>query len=157
MHQRHIKGIIITVVIAILILATAAMADPCLVVYPTGPCVYHYDSSEYYTVGMGHPLYDEEYDRGGLVLLEVGSNEIDGSIYQAPGLEGFEESVGGNDGYVFLGTDFELVVDGYSNDPTTFENILIVFDKPTRSSALLSSRSAEITSSEASTLLAIWW
>ncbi|HSG26945.1 MAG TPA: hypothetical protein VLA34_00595, partial [Candidatus Krumholzibacterium sp.] len=130
MRSDHLKGIAITVAIVILSLATTAVADPCLVVYPTGPCVYHYDPTEYYTVGPGHPLYDMEYDRGGLVLLEVGSDDIVRSIYQAPSLEGFEESVGGNDGYVFLGTDFELVVDGYWNEPRTFVNVIVVFDEP---------------------------
>lgn len=110
-------------------LASAAIADPCLVVYPDGPCVYHYDMTEYYTVGPGDPYYDAEYDRGGEVLLEVGSNEIDHSIYQAPGLMGFEVSTDGDDGYVFVHTDFELILDGFSNTPTTYVNIIVVFDK----------------------------
>jgi hypothetical protein len=113
----------------ILSLSSAATADPCLVVYPTGPCVYHYDMTEYYTVGPGDPYYDAEYDRGGEVLLEMGSNEIDHSIYQAPGLMGFEVSTEGNDGYVFLDTEFDLVIDGFSNTPTTYLNIILVFDQ----------------------------
>jgi hypothetical protein len=84
--------------------------------------------NEYYTVGPGHPYYDAEYDRGGEVLLEIGSNEVDHSIYQAPGLIGFEVSTGGNEGYVFLDTEFDLVIDGFSNMPTTFVNVLVVFD-----------------------------
>jgi hypothetical protein len=114
--------------IFLLTIAGAAIADPCLVVYPSEPCIYHYDESEYYTVGPGHPLYDAEYDRGGEVLLETSTDEIDGSIYQAPGLEGFEPSTGGNEGYFFLGTDFNLIIDGYNNSPTTYVNILVVFD-----------------------------
>jgi hypothetical protein len=111
-----------------LLLAGDLAADPCLVVYPEGPCVYHYDTEEYYTVGPGHPLYDPQYDRGGLVLLEVGTDEIDESIYQAPGLTGFEPSTEGNDGYFFTGTDCTVIIDGFSNTPTTFVNILLVFD-----------------------------
>jgi hypothetical protein len=112
----------------ILVFSAAATADPCLVVYPTGPCVYHYDMTEYYTVGPGDPYYDAEYDRGGEVLLEIGTNEVDFSIYQAPGLMGFEVSTGGNDGYFFVDTDFELVIDGFSNEPTTYPDIIVVFD-----------------------------
>lgn len=112
----------------ILLFASSAFADPCLVVYPSGPCMYHYDMSEYYEVGPGHPLYDAEYDRGGSVLLETGSNEIDGSVYQAPMIEGFTPSMNGNEGYFFVGTDYELIIDGYSNNPTTYVNILVVFD-----------------------------
>jgi hypothetical protein len=112
-----------------LFLAGAVHADPCLVVYPDVACIYRYDPSEYYTVGPGDSLYDPIYDRGGEVLLETGTNEIDMSIYQAPGLEGFEVSCDGNDGYQFTGTDFTLIVDGFSNEPTVFVNILVVFDR----------------------------
>ena len=113
----------------VLFLTTTAIADPCLVVYPTSPCMYHYDITEYYTVGPGDPYYDADYDRGGYVLLDVSTNEIDPSIYQAPGLMGFEVSTYGNDGYVFLNTDFELVIDGFSNSPRTYANIIVVFDE----------------------------
>ena len=116
-------------VFLVLSLSSVAIADPCLVVYPTGPCVYHYDITDYYTVGPGDMYYDAEYDRGGEVLLEVGTNEIDYSIYQAPGLMGFEVSTDGDDGYVFLDTESDLVLDGFSNTPTTYVNIIVVFDK----------------------------
>jgi hypothetical protein len=76
--------------------SVSASADPCLVVYPDISCVYHYDETEYYTVGPGHPLYDPDYDRGGKVLLETGTDEIDLSIYQAPNLSGFEPSLDSN-------------------------------------------------------------
>jgi hypothetical protein len=115
--------------VLLLLIASAAFADPCLVVYPTGPCVYHYDITEYYTVGPGHPYYDSEFDRGGYCLLETGSDEIDHSIYQAPGLVGFEVSTDGNDGYVFLDTEFDLIIDGFSNEPRTYVNIILEFDK----------------------------
>ena len=129
MHKSRYAPIAIIPLLVLIVTAGAAWADPCLVVYPTGPCIYHYDTDEYYTVGPGHPLYDPAYDRGGDVLLETGSNEIDGSIYQAPGLAGFEPSTDGNDGYVFIGTEFDLVVDGFANAPTTYVNVLVVFDK----------------------------
>lgn len=114
---------------SIVALTTGALhADQCLVVYPDVPCIYRYDPSEYYTVGPGDLLYDPEYDRGGEVLLETGTDEVDLSIYQAPNLTGFEPSYDGNEGYVFAGTGFTLFVDGFSNTPTTYVNILIVFD-----------------------------
>lgn len=112
----------------VLVIAAPALADPCLVVYPTANCIYHYDINEYYTVGPGHPLYDPMYDRGGEVLIEWGTDAIDLSIYQAPNLGGFTPSTDGNEGYFFTGYDFDLVVDGFSNEPTTYENILVVFD-----------------------------
>lgn len=112
-----------------LVFCGIAASDPCLVVYPAGPCVYHYDPAEYYTVGPGHPLYDPTYDRGGKVLLGVGTNEVDLSIYQAPGLVGFVVSSSGQDGYFFEGTSFALIIDGFSNAPVTYSNILVVFDR----------------------------
>jgi hypothetical protein len=109
--------------------AASVLSDPCLVVYPDISCVYHYDDTEYYTVGPGDPLYDPEYDRGGKVLLEIGSDEIDMSIYQAPNITGFEVSSDGNEGYAFVSTEFTIVIDGFSNSPTTYPNILLVFDQ----------------------------
>jgi hypothetical protein len=119
---------VLSVAVFVLLFATSLLADPCLVVYPTANCVYHYDINEYYTVGPGDPLYDPMYDRGGEVLIEWGTNMIDLSIYQAPNLVGFTPSTGGNDGYFFTGHDFNLVVDGFNNMPTTYANVLIVFE-----------------------------
>jgi hypothetical protein len=117
-------------VAAVFVLAAsgAAQADPCLVVYPDGPCTYHYDPAEYYTVGPGDPLYDPMYDRGGEVLILTATNQIDLSIYQPPNLIGFEPMTNGDEGYYFVGTDFELILDGFSHTPTTYENILVIFD-----------------------------
>ncbi|MDD3643325.1 MAG: hypothetical protein PHQ19_07690, partial [Candidatus Krumholzibacteria bacterium] len=98
-------------------------------VYPSGPCVYCFDPTEYYTVGPGDPLYDPAFDRGGLVLLETGTGEIDWSIYQAPDIVRFQPSVDGNDGYVFLTPDVELIVDTFSNEPRVYSNVIVVFDR----------------------------
>jgi hypothetical protein len=68
------------------------------------------------------------YDRGGEVLLERNTDVVDPSIYQAPGLAGFEPSTCGKEGYFFPDRTFNLIVDGFSDQPTTFENILVIFD-----------------------------
>ena len=108
--------------------AGPASSDPCLVVYPDSPCVYHYDTDLYYTVGPGDPLYDPIYDRGGQVLIRMYDDPIDLSIYQAPNLVGFAPSTDGNEGFFFLEKDFMLIVDGFSQTPTTYVNILLIFD-----------------------------
>jgi hypothetical protein len=128
-----IKGRSATILLGTLVLLAVASTsladpDPCLVVYPYETCTYHYDTSEYYTVTAGHPLYDPLYDRGGEVLIELNSGDIAWDVYQAPNLAGFEPSTGGNDGYFMIGNDLELIVDGWSNAPTTYVNILLVFD-----------------------------
>ena len=105
-----------------------AVADPCLIVYPGTPAVYHYDVNEYYTVSFGDSLYDPMYDRGGKVLIDINSNEIAFDIYQIPNLIGFQMSTGGNEGYVFIGSYFDLIIDGFNNEPTTHRNVLLVFD-----------------------------
>ncbi len=115
--------------LVLLAMSNGLMADPCLVVYPDAPCIYQYDPSEYFTVGPGDPLYDPQYDRGGLVLLETGSGEIDLSIYQAPHITGFVATYDGNEGYIFGGTAFSLIIDGFSNVPTTYPDVLVIFDK----------------------------
>lgn len=115
-------------VLTLLAGASDLSADPCLIVYPDIPCVYHFSTDEYYTVGPGDSLYDAAYDRGGEVLIELGTNEIAYNIYQAPNLIGFEPSMYENEGFAFVGDNFALVLDGFSNKPTTYENVLIVFD-----------------------------
>jgi len=120
---------LVLVLVAVLSTPVRSNPDPCLVVYPDAPCIYHYDVTEYYTVGPGDSLYDPEYDRGGEVLLERGTNEVDLSIYQAPGLLGFEPSSGGEEGYFFPDREFDLVIDGFSHIPTIYENVLVIFDQ----------------------------
>lgn len=128
--MKHVRMLVLLAAASGLIvaLAGAIQADPCLVVYPNNPCTYHYDPAEYYTVGPGDPLYDPLYDRGGQVLIETGSNTIDLSIYQAPQLTGFVAD-SNDQGYYFDGTEFDLIIDGFKNNPTTYVNILVMFDK----------------------------
>ncbi len=117
--------------ILLLVMNGASLADPCLVIYPDAPCVYHYDRAEYFTVRPGDPFYDPLYDRGGKVLVEIGTNEIAYNIYQAPSLMGFYPSTSGEDGYFVATTEFTLIIDGFSKRPTTFPNIVLVFDHVT--------------------------
>lgn len=116
-----------SVLIGCLVVPILALADPCLIAYSDGPTVYHYDPMEHYTVGPGDPLYDPMYDRGGEVLIDANTNEIAYNVYQAPGLVGFVMDAE-NQGWFLIGTDFNLIVDGFNNAPTTYTNILIVFD-----------------------------
>ena len=121
-------GKAVLAVVVLMLLASAVFADHCLIVYPAGPCIYQYDPAEYVVVGPLDSYYDAAFDRGGVVLVEIGTGAIDESIYQAPGLEGFEASLNFQHGFVFSSTDFTLIVDGFSATPTTYENILLIFD-----------------------------
>ena len=117
-----------TTAVVLLALSSISLADPCLVVYPAGPCEYRYDPDEYYTVSSGDSLYDPYWDRGGEVLLETGTDETDYSIYQAPGLSSFEPSYDGMHGYVFYSRKLTLVIDGFSNVPVTYDDVFLVFE-----------------------------
>jgi hypothetical protein len=123
-------GFVVVVLLGMCVFAPAAQAnpDPCLIVYPDAPCKYHYDPAEYYTVGPGDPLYDPMYDRGGEVLIDINNDEIAYDIYQAPNITGFVMD-SENQGYYTDSMDFDLIVDGWSNNPTTYVNILLVFDR----------------------------
>ena len=110
------------------VMTSAVLADPCLVVYPVAGTYYHYDINEYYTVTVGDPLYDPMYDRGGEVLIDLITNEIAYNIYQADNVVGFKVSSNGQDGYFFIGSYFDLVIDGFSNTPTTYPNVILVFE-----------------------------
>lgn len=126
--KKLILNVFLIALAGILTAPGATVADPCLVVYPTSPATYHYDVNEYYTVSFGHPLYDALYDRGGEVLIDLNSNGIAYNIYQSPNLTGFQPSVNGEEGYFFIGSGYDLIIDGFSNMPTTYENIILVFD-----------------------------
>jgi len=130
--KHELTRVLIAVALAFalgaLVWVPAANADPCLTVYTDGPCTYHYDPAEYYTVGPGDPLYDPMYDRGGEVLIVIGSNEIEYNVYQAPGLTGFVMDPV-NQGFFTSGNDLDVVVDGFNNAPITYVNIILVFDK----------------------------
>ena len=97
-------------------------------VYPgNGSVVYHYEPTEYYTVGYGDSLYDAAYDLGGEVLIDINTNVIAYEVYQTPTLVGFQMD-SAHQGYFINSSYFTLVVDGFSGTPTTYTNILLVFD-----------------------------
>jgi hypothetical protein len=128
--KKWLKVLFFCAAMAPLLAASVTLhADPCLVVYPSGPCIYYYDPAVYYTVGPGDSLYDPLYDRGGKMLLMIGTNYLDLSIYQPPNLMGFIAAPDENVGYYFNGTDFTLIIDGFSHSPTTYSNIIVMFDK----------------------------
>ena len=112
----------------LVVLSATVLADPCLIVYPNVSAKYHYDVNEYYTVTYGHALYNPMYDRGGKVLIDINNDEIAMNIYQIPDLAGFKVSTSGEEGYFFIGSNFELIIDGFNNAPTTYQNIILVFD-----------------------------
>jgi len=128
MMNRMTTGVLLLIVLALAFVPTGASADPCLMVYPSdGVVIYHYEAAEYYTVGPGDPLYDAAYDRGGEVLIDINTDEIAYNVYQAPGLGGFMLD-NEHQGYFIISREFGLTVDGFSGNPTTYTNIVLVFD-----------------------------
>ena len=116
------------IVLVLALVPSSTYADPCLMVYPgNGSVVYHYEPTEYYTVGFGDSLYDAAYDLGGEVLIDINTNVIAYEVYQTPTLVGFKMD-SAHQGYFINSSYFTLVVDGFSGTPTTYTNILLVFD-----------------------------
>jgi hypothetical protein len=132
MSKTIIGGSILIAFLSLLMNPGIVWADACLMAYPTGPCQYHYSSLTKYTVGPGHPLYDPLFDLGGEVLIKIDPIDGDGialDVYQAPGLTGFVlDDAHDSQGYFAIGVNYDLVIDGYNKTPTTFTNILLVFD-----------------------------
>ena len=129
MNKLKKKSTFVLLTLGVLfILPLSVSADPCLIVYPDISAKYHYDVNEYYTVSFGHPLYDPMYDRGGEVLIDINDDQIATNIYQIPYLAGFKMSTDGEEGYFFVGSSFNIHIDGFNNAPTTYQNIILVFD-----------------------------
>jgi hypothetical protein len=126
--QTYAIILFISIIAATVLLPAVANADRCLVVYPEALAEYHYDMNEYFTVSFGDPLYDPMYDRGGEVLIDSNDLGIAYDIYQAPNLIGFEPSTDGQEGYFTIGNEFKLIIDGFHNQPTTYENVILVFE-----------------------------
>jgi hypothetical protein len=127
MNRMKIGGFVV-IALALALVPTGAQADPCLMVYPSdGVVMYHYESAEYYTVSFGDSLYDAAYDLGGEVLIDINTNAIAYDVYQTPALAGFVMD-SDHQGYFIMSPDFTLTVDGFSGTPTTYTNILLVFD-----------------------------
>jgi hypothetical protein len=130
MSKTAIGGSILVVLLGVLMIPGVVLGDVCLMAYPTGPCEYHYSSLDRYTVGPGHPLYDPLFDLGSGVLIKIAPIDGDGialDVYQAPGLTGFVlDEV--DQGYFSVDVNYDLVIDGYNLVPTTYTNILLVFD-----------------------------
>lgn len=126
--RRYAILLFIAIPAAAALFSTAVNADRCLVVYPEAETKYHYDVNEYFTVSFGDPLYDPLYDRGGEVLIDSNDMEVALDIYQAPNLIGFQPSINGQEGYFSIGNDFKLIIDGFHNQPTTYSNVILVFE-----------------------------
>lgn len=125
---RFMRMLVFVALAVSMVSPAIVLGDPCLSVYPTSPATYHYDVNEYYTVTYGHPLYDPMYDRGGEVLIDLNTHEIALDIYQIPNLTGFQVSFGGNEGYFFIGSSFDIVIEGFENRQAIYENVILVFD-----------------------------
>ncbi len=125
------RALFSTLFLTVTILAfapSAGVADPCLMVYPgDGTIMYHYESAEYYVVGPGDSLYEASYDRAGWVLIDVNTGVIAYEVYQASGLAGFQLDEM-HQGYFIMASDFTVTVDGFNGAPTTYVNVLMVFD-----------------------------
>ena len=124
--SKLIPGVLVLLV-GVIFIPFHAQAEPCLMLYPQSFCTYHYDPHKHHTVGVGDPLYDPAFDRGGEVLIKTNKNEIDLVPYQAPNLTGFVADHG-QEGWFFIGSTFDLIVDGWSPRPTTRVNILLTFE-----------------------------
>jgi hypothetical protein len=127
MNRTTIGGLFL-IALALALVPATTHADPCLMVYPgDGVVVYHYEPTEYYTVGPLDSLYDAMYDRGGEVLIDINTDVIAYDVYQVPGLAGFMMD-SAHQGYFTMSPEMTLIVDGYSGTPTSYTNILLVFD-----------------------------
>lgn len=123
--MRHTGKAALVLLLLVLAFSTAA-ADICLIVFPLEESVYHYKATRYYTVGPGHVFYEEEFDRGGEVLIESATDQIALEIYRA-NVVGFEAAWGDHYGYEINESPYTLVVQALSDEQAVYPNILLAF------------------------------
>lgn len=126
------KGIVLSGICAlacafVVLSAGLALAETCLLVYPSTSCQFHYDTARYQVLSPGHPQYDPAYDIGGQVLWDTYESRIPIEVYRAPLLTAFEPSQTGNNEFVTLHDNFDLILDGFGPVQRSLGNVLVHF------------------------------
>ncbi len=130
---RTTKGIVrdwgvFAVVLFGLALATgAAWADETLLIYPSTPCVFHYDPARFEVVGPGDPRYDSAVAVGSAVLWDRSEGRIARGVHRAPQLQGFVASSSGGSYFETMASQFAVTIDGQSSFARTWGNLYMRF------------------------------
>jgi len=123
---RFTSALVITAMIALG--ATEVLADPCLTVYPAGETYFYFDPAYHTLVDETHREFDPSIAIYGLVLIERKAAKVAYDIHQAPHLRGFIPASSDPRGFMVSSRSFQLIVDGFSNRPTTFDNVTLIVE-----------------------------
>lgn len=103
-----------------------AFAEPSYLIYPSVPTVFRYDVNRYEVVGSDQSVFNAAYAIGNYMLWDRVDGRIPYEVYGAPQLIGFEPTVGTSE-FVTYTDDFDLILNGFGNQPYTIGNLYLRF------------------------------
>jgi hypothetical protein len=110
-----------------IVVAASARAEPCVLAYPAGQTVFHYDPSQFEVVGPASSKYNPSYALSGQMLWDTTEGRVAYEVYRAPGLTGFQSSSSGESVFQHVGNHTLIVVDGFSPSPRHLSDIYVQF------------------------------
>ncbi len=119
------KGIVLAPFL--MVFASLAFAEPSYLIYPSTPAVFRYDPGRYDLLFPGDDKFDPAYAIGSQMLWDRVEGRVPVEIYRAPSITGFEPSANGQNEFVTVSNDFEVVVDGFGPTPRTIGGLCIRF------------------------------
>ncbi len=120
-------GVFAFVLFGLALATGAARADETLLIYPSTPCVFHYDAARFEVVGPGDPRYDASVAVANTVLWDRDQGRIARGVHRAPRLQGFVPSADGTNFFETMANDFAVTIDGESAFARSWGNLYMRF------------------------------
>ncbi|MDH4038222.1 MAG: hypothetical protein OEX18_09410 [Candidatus Krumholzibacteria bacterium] len=121
------KGIVLGLILCATAFAGRVHAEPSYLLYPSSPAVCRFDAGRYELVSPGDARFDAAYAVGGQMLWDRAESRIPVELYRAPIITAFEPSPSGQNEYVTLGNNFDVIVDGFGTSPRTLGSLCLRF------------------------------
>jgi|GEM_PF-1911630 len=102
-----------------------ARADESLLIYPSASAIFQYDPSRYSVLATSDSRYVPAYGVAGGMLWDNVDSCIALDVYRAPSIIRFEPSPIGENRFVVMQNDFDIIVDGYFATPRTWSNLYL--------------------------------
>jgi hypothetical protein len=125
--------------------AGSAHAETDLLVYPNKTVVFHYNPADYEEITASDTGFDPAYQVGGVSLWDRHNQRIAYEVFRAPALAGFQASGNGRNEFVLMVNEFNLIVDGFCDQPRQLGKLYVRFAAdPPQTSPLIEVSGQEI-------------